>query len=63
MLLFPITMEEVGVHGEIYRAAEEVASSSAVCSCPSLYSPPSALTLYKLMAQSYTGGYMECHSP
>lgn len=29
VLLFPITMEEVGVYGEIYGAAEEVLSSSA----------------------------------
>ena len=36
VLLFPITMEEVGVYGEIYGAAEEVVSSSPVCSCPAL---------------------------
>lgn len=36
MLLFPITMEEVGVYEEIYGASEEETSSSTVCSCPAL---------------------------
>lgn len=43
MLLFPITMEEAGVYGEIYGTAEEVASSTAVCSCPALCSVSSAV--------------------
>lgn len=36
MLLFPITMEEVGVYEEIYGASGEETSSSTVCSCPAL---------------------------
>lgn len=40
---FPITMEEVSVYGEIYEAAIEVVSSSAVCSCSlSMYTASSA---------------------
>lgn len=50
MLLFPITMEEVGVYEEIYGAAKEVASSSAVCSCLALYNVFSTLSYQEFWA-------------